>query len=60
MKAQLEFTVLLLHQIEKQSIDEIYEYFEGSISIEYILIQLRMPIIYDEHFDKILLNYLVC
>jgi hypothetical protein len=60
MKAQLEFTILLLHQIEKQSIDEIYEYFEGSISIDYIKNLINNADNDDKYFDTILLNYLVC
>jgi hypothetical protein len=60
MKAQTEFTILLLHQIEQMSIVQIYEYFEGSIHIEYITEIVTNADSNDEYFDTILLNYLVC
>jgi hypothetical protein len=59
MKAQTDFTILLLHQVEKMSIFQIYEYFEGSIHIEYIA-DIITNANDDKYFDTILLNYLVC
>ena len=60
MKAQRDFTILLMHQIEKLSTVEIYQYFESSISIEYITDILSNADNNDEYFDKILDDYLAC
>jgi hypothetical protein len=56
MKAQRDFTILLMHQIEKLSIVQIYEYFEGFIHTDIITNADND----DKYFDTILLNYLVC
>ena len=42
------------------SIFQIYEYFEGSIYIEYIDVIITNADKDGDYFDKILLNYLVC
>jgi hypothetical protein len=60
MKAQRDFTILLMHQIEQMSIVQIYEYFEGSISLEYISDIITNADNDEKYFDTILLNYLVC
>jgi hypothetical protein len=60
MKAQRDFTILLMYQVEKLSIARIYEYFEGSISIEYVTNLIKNADNDDKYFDTILLNYLVC
>jgi hypothetical protein len=60
MKAQTDFTILLLHQVEKMSIFQIYEYFEIAISLEYISDIITNADNDDNYFDTILLNYLVC
>ena len=60
MKANLDFSILLLHQLEKASIVDIYEYFEGKISIEYINNIITNADADEKYFDTILLNYLVC
>ena len=58
MKAQRDFTISLLHQIEKLSIVQIYVYFEYTISIEYITDIVTNAENDDKYFDTILLNYL--
>ncbi len=60
MKAQRDFTILLMHQIEKLSIVQIYHYFEGSITLDYITDVVTMADNNDKYFDAILMNYLVC
>jgi len=60
MKAQRDFTILLMHQIEQMSILQIYEYFEGFISLEYISEIVNIADKDEKYFDTILLNYLVC
>jgi len=60
MKAQTDFTILLLHQVEKMSIFQIYEYFEYTISFEYISDVVTNANNDDKYFDTILVNYLVC
>jgi hypothetical protein len=60
MKAQRDFTISLMHQIEKLSIVQIYEYFEGFIHIDYITDIITNADNDDKYFDTILLNYLVC
>jgi len=60
MKAQRDFTILLMHQIEQMSIVQIYEYFEGFISLEYISEIVNIADKDEKYFDTILLNYLVC
>jgi hypothetical protein len=60
MKAQRDFTILLMHQIEKLSIVQIYHYFEGSITLDYITDIVTMADNNDKYFDTILMNYLVC
>jgi len=60
MKATRDFTILLMHQIEKLSIVEIYEYFEHTISVEYITDIITNADNDEQYFDTILLNYLVC
>ena len=60
MSASLDFTILLMHQIEKSTINDIYDYFNGSINIEYINNIITNADADEKYFDKILLNYLVC
>jgi hypothetical protein len=60
MDPKTDFTILFLHQLEKLSIVEIYEYFNGSISKEYIIVLINNADNNEEYFDEILLNYLVC
>jgi hypothetical protein len=60
MKAQRDFTILLMYQFEKMSTVQIYQYFEGTISLEYITDIVINADKDDSYFDKILNNYLVC
>lgn len=60
MKAQTDFTILLLHQVEKMSIFQMYEYLKGSIHIEYVADSITNADNDDKYFDTILVNYLVC
>jgi hypothetical protein len=60
MKAERDFTILLMYQVEKMTIVQIYEYFEYTISFEYISDIITNADNNDEYFDTILLNYLVC
>jgi hypothetical protein len=60
MKAQTEFAILLLHQVEKLSIVQIYEYFEYTISLQYITDIITNADNDEKYFDTILMNYLVC
>ena len=66
MNANLDFSILLLHQLEKATIVEIFcptltlKYFEGKIPIEYISNLINKADNDEKYFDTILLNYLVC
>jgi hypothetical protein len=48
----------MMYQLEQMSIVEIYNYFEGTIHIDYITEIITNND--DKYFDTILLNYLVC
>jgi len=60
MTAQRDFVILMMHQIEKLSIVQIYQYFEHTISLEYITNIITNADKDEQYFDTILLNYLVC
>jgi hypothetical protein len=60
MKAQRDFVILMMHQIEQMSIVQIFEYFEHTIHIEYITNIITNADNDEKYFDTILLNYLVC
>ena len=60
MSASLDFVILLMHQLEQATIADIYDYFNGSISIEYINNIITNADADEKYFDTILLNYLVC
>jgi hypothetical protein len=60
MKAQRDFVILMMHQIEKLSIVQIYQYFEYTISIDYITDIVTNADNDEKYFDKILMDYLVC
>ena len=60
MHPELEFSILVLYQLDHLTTDEIFEYFEGTISIEYINNLIQNADNNEQYFDTILLNYLVC
>jgi len=60
MKAQRNFVILMMYQLEQMSIVEIYNYFEGTIHIDYITDLINKANNDEKYFDAILLNYLVC
>ncbi len=60
MSAQRDFVILMMKHYEKLSIAQIYQYFEGTIHIEYITDLITNADNDEKYFDTILLNYLVC
>ena len=60
MKAQRDFVILMMHQIEQMPIVEIYAYFEGTISLEYITDLITNADKDEKYFDAILYEYLIC
>ena len=60
MNPEIEFSILVLYQLEHLTTEEIFIYFQCEIPIEYITNLLINADNNEEYFDKILLNYLIC
>jgi len=50
----------MMYQLEQMSIAEIYTYFEGTITLEYITDIITNADNDEKYFDAILYEYLVC